>query len=53
MLLYTNIFKDQMQKVDGSFNFNGLVLYVCFRPFLREFLLTLREHFELIVWTSS
>jgi len=52
-LIQTSIFKDEMPRVDGTFKFNSLKVNVCFRPFLKEFILELQSYFELIIWTSS
>lgn len=42
-----------MPFVNGYFNLDNLKLYVCFRPYLKEFLLGCKKYFEVIVWTSS
>ncbi len=33
--------------------FNGYALYVCFRPFLFDFIQDLYEYFNIIIWSSS
>ncbi len=52
-LLKTSIFKTDLPRVDGAFDYNNLTIYVCFRPHLTEMMDSLKTHFELIVWTSS
>lgn len=54
LILTTNLYKDQLPKVDGTFSLTKtLKLYVCLRPFARDFLRAASKYFELVVWTSS
>ena len=52
-LLKTSIFKHDLPRVDGEFIYNNLNIYVCYRPYMHEFINTLKEQFELILWSSS
>lgn len=54
LILTTNLYKDQLPKVDGTFSLTKtLKLFVCLRPFAREFMREASKYFELVVWTSS
>eukprot|EP00347_Sterkiella_histriomuscorum_P006363 403353046 len=52
-LLKTSIFKHDLPRVDGEFIYNNLNIFVCYRPYMEEFLETMKESFELILWSSS
>lgn len=53
-LLKTSMYKEEMPRVDGSFQkFNNLKIFVCFRPYLISFLQNLQKYFEIILWSSS
>lgn len=52
-LLKTSIFRHDLPRIDGEFIYGGLNIFVCYRPHLKEFLTTLKQNFELILWSSS
>ena len=52
-LVITSVQKNDIPRVDGHFEYNGLKIYVCFRPCLIEFLDVLVQNFELILWTTA
>lgn len=41
-LLKTSIFKHDLPRIDGEFIYNNLNIYVCFRPYMNEFLHSLK-----------
>lgn len=54
LILTTNLYKDHLPRVDGTFSLTKtLKLFVCLRPYAREFLREASKYFELVVWTSS
>ncbi|CDW86447.1 nli interacting factor-like phosphatase family protein [Stylonychia lemnae] len=52
-LLKTSIFKEDLPRIDGEFVYNGLNIFVCYRPYMNELLASLKQSFELILWSSS
>ena len=49
----TSLFKDEFPRINGSFEFKKMKVYICFRNFLKEFLFEAQKYFEIIVWSSS
>ncbi len=47
------MYQEDFPRIDGSFMYNNLTIYVCFRPYLIGFLTHLSKYFELIVWSSN
>ena len=52
-ILKTDIYKDQIPRVDSKFKFMKLDILVCNRRFLKEFLYGAKKYYEVILWTSS
>ena len=52
-MLKTSIFPEELPRVDGSFVYSKLKIYVCFRKKFREMIGALKDKFELIAWQSS
>ena len=49
-MLKTSIFPEELPRVDGSFVYSKLKIYVCFRKKFREMIGALKDKFELIAW---
>lgn len=52
-MLKTSIFKEELPRVDSSFKFKKLKVFVCFRNGLKEFLFEAQKYYEVVAWTSS
>lgn len=49
-MLKTSMFPDDLPRIDGEFIYSKLKIYVCFRKYFQEFILNMKDKYELIAW---